>query len=213
MKKMGFKHKDLYIQVHVPLFITRKADLGRNQRHELVYANLIDIDSRVQSMFAQFHHARKASDVIFFVSEAERIGEKLTDTTSFSVHPSGAYKHASLREDETFVSGVISSLKALERQESGYIFFAWDGQVLEKFFWAIDAVYNTPMLPEWTPYLYDVLLRDKHMIPLDVHDAEGDYPDLQAFELLVDEDVLDPIIEDGIRSGHISIPEPTKETV
>lgn len=94
--------------------------------NELVYANVIDIDSRVQAMFAQFHHSRKKSDVFFRISHAPRIGEKDYDKSSLYVYPSGKYKHMSLREDDTFVTGLVVSEKVLERQKDGYIIFAWD---------------------------------------------------------------------------------------
>ena len=68
MKIMEFRHKDIYVKVHTPLLVTRFDATAK--KHELVYANIIDIDSRVQAMFAQFHYAKKASDVIFSISHA-----------------------------------------------------------------------------------------------------------------------------------------------
>lgn len=208
MKFMEFKHKDIYVRVHTPLIVTREViEKEKKQREELVYANVIDIDSRVQAVFAQFHHARKSSDVSFFIRHAPRIGEKDYDKSSYSVKPIGKYKHLSQREDETFVTGIIASEKVLERQKDGFVIFAWDGLIQEKFFWAIDRYYETPVLEEWTPYLFDQLVKDNRFVPLTVHDFTGDYPDLVAYDLLVGEDVLDEYISHGLRTGAIVLTE------
>ncbi|MFE5321537.1 hypothetical protein ACFQ88_22780 [Paenibacillus sp. NPDC056579] len=216
MKFMEFKHKDIYVRVHTSLIVTRVVmEKGKRLREELVYANIIDIDSRVQAVFAQFHHARKSSDVSFYLSYAPKIGEKNYDKTSFSVKPAGKYKHHSQREDETFVTGIIASEKVLERQNDGYVIVAWDGRIEEKLFWAIDRYYETPLLEEWTPYLFDQLVKDNRFVPLTVHDFSGDYPQLAAYELLVGEDVLDEMISYGLRTGAIVLTEedPVKEAM
>ena len=123
---MEFRHKDIYVKVHTPLLVTRFDATAK--KHELVYANVIDIDSRVQAMFAQFHYAKKASDVIFSISHAPRIGETGYDKL-LVCRPSGKYKHQSQRENETFVTGLIASECALERQKEGFAIFAWDGNI------------------------------------------------------------------------------------
>jgi hypothetical protein len=205
MKHMEFKHKDIYVKVHTPLIVTRVDP--ESKLHELVYANIIDIDSRVQATFAQFHHAKKASDVSFYLRYAPRIGEKDYDKTMMSVKPKGKYKHLSQRENETFVTGLVSSERVLARQEEGMAIFAWDGNIQQKLFWAIEACYETPLLEEWTPYLYDRLVKDRGLVPLTVHDFTGDYPELVAYDLVVGEDVLDGYISFGLRNGMIKLEE------
>lgn len=211
MKHMEFKHKDLYIKVHTPLVVTRFNE--EESKHELVYANVIDIDSRVQAVFAQFHHARKDSDVFFRIMHAPRIGEKGYEKSSWTIQPSGKYKHQTQRENETYVTGLIASECVLERHKDTYAIFAWDGNILQKLFWAIEAYYETPLLEEWTPYLYDQLVRDKFLSPLHVHDFTGEYCDLVAFELLAGEEVLDGYISSGLRTGKIVLTEDTKEEI
>ncbi|MDH6674974.1 hypothetical protein M2277_005673 [Paenibacillus sp. LBL] len=208
MKFMEFKHKDIYVKVHTPLIVTREIyDGDKKQREELVYANVIDIDSRVQAVFAQFHHARKASDVSFGLRHAPRVGEKNYDKSSFYVKPVGKYKHLSQREDETFVTGIVVGEKVLERQKDGFIIFAWDGNIQEKFFWAIDRYYETPLLEEWTPYLFNQLINDNRMIPLTIHDFTGDYSELVVYDLLVGEEILDEYISYGLKTGLIVMTE------
>ncbi|WP_054943635.1 hypothetical protein [Paenibacillus ihuae] len=209
MKHMEFSHKDIYVKVHTPLIVTRFDEESKN--HELVYANIIDIDSRVQAVFAQFHHSKKANDVYFLLRHAPRIGETGYDKSSWSVRPKGKYKHQSQRENETFVSGIVASERVLERREEGFAIFAWDGNIHQKFFWAIDAYYETPLLEEWAAYLFEQLVRDKGLVPLVVHDFTGDYPDLVAFDLLVGEDVLDEYISFGLSSGRIHLIEDNRE--
>ncbi|QHW35548.1 hypothetical protein GZH47_32190 (plasmid) [Paenibacillus rhizovicinus] len=205
MKHMSFQHKDIIVRVHTPLVVTRFVEKG--QTHELVYANFIDIDSRVQAVFAQFHHSRKASDVSFSISHAPRIGETGYDKSYWSIKPNGKYKHQSQRENETFVTGLVASECVLERQKDSFAIFAWDGNIQQKLFWAIEAYYETPLLEEWTSYLFNQLVRDKWLVPLVVHDFTGEYRDLVAYELLVGEDVLDGYISSGIRSGRILLTE------
>jgi hypothetical protein len=208
MKFMEFKHKDIYVKVHTPFIVTREIiEKEKKLREELVYANIIDIDSRVQAVFAQFHHARKSSDVSFELRYAPRIGEKDYDRSVFYVKPEGKYKHLSQREDETFVTGIVVSEKVLERQKEGFIIFAWDGKIMEKFFWAIDRYYETPLLEEWTSYLFNQLIKDKYFVPLTVHDFTGDYPDVVVYDLLVGEDILDGYISYGLSSGAIVLTE------
>jgi hypothetical protein len=208
MKFMEFKHKDIYVKVHTPLIVTREViEKEKKQREELVYANVIDIDSRVQAVFAQFHHARRASDVSFGLRHAPRVGEKIYDKSTFFVKPAGKYKHLSQREDETFVTGLVVSEKVLERQKDGFVIFAWDGNIQEKLFWAIDRYYETPLLEEWTPYLLDQLIKDKWFVPLTVHDFTGDYSKLVVYDLLVGEDVLDEYISYGLRTGALVLTE------
>jgi hypothetical protein len=202
---MEFKHKDIYVKVHTPLIVTR--DDPESKSKYLVYAKVIDIDSRVQAVFAQFHHAKKTEDVTFCLRYAPRIGEKNYDRSSFYVKPTGKYKHLSQREDETFVTGIVASEKVLSRQDNGYCIFAWDGNIHEKLFWAIDAYYETPMLPEWIPYLFDRLVKDEFLVPLTVHDFVGDYSNLVAYELLVGEDVLDGYVSYGLRTGALRLEE------
>ncbi|MFC5402347.1 hypothetical protein [Cohnella soli] len=211
MKHMEFIDKDLYIKVHTSLVVTRFDE--KASKHELIYANVIDIDSRVQAVFAQFHHARKASDVYFSIRHAPRIGEKGYDKSSWSIRPNGKYKHQTQRENETFVTGLIASECVLERQKDSFAIFAWDGNILQKLFWAIEAYYETPLLEEWTPYLYDQLVNDKFLVPLVVHDFTGEYRDLVAYELLAGEDVLDGYISSGIRSGRIVLTEDIREAI
>ncbi|MFD2614640.1 hypothetical protein [Paenibacillus gansuensis] len=205
MKIMEFKHKDIYVKVHTPLIVTRFDE--EKKHHELVYANVIDIDSRVQAVFAQFHHAKKADDVYFMVRHAPRIGETGYDRSSWSVRPHGKYKHQSQRENETFVTGLIASERALERRQEGFAIFAWDGNIHEKLFWAIEANYETPLLEEWTPFLFDQLVKDRALLPLVVHDFTGDYPELVAYDLIVGEDVLDGYISFGLANGRIHLTE------
>jgi hypothetical protein len=208
MKFLEFKHKDIYVKVHTSLIVTREVvEKEKKQREELVYANIIDIDSRVQAVFAQFHHARKASDVSFSLRYAPRIGEKDYDKTSFYVKPVGKYKHLSQREDETFVTGIVISEKVLSRQKDGLIIFAWDGNIQEKLFWAIDRYYETPLLEEWTTYLFNQLVKDNHFVPLTVHDFTNDYSNVVVYDLLVGEDVLDDYISYGLRTGAIVLTE------
>ncbi|MDN4067690.1 hypothetical protein QYF50_07260 [Paenibacillus vini] len=204
MKIMEFKHKDIYVKVHTPLIVTREVS---DNKEELIYASVIDIDSRVQAVFAQFHHAKKSDDVSFWVRHAPRIGETNFDKTSKVVKPVGKYKHLSQREDETFVTGVIVNEQVLERKPEGYIIFAWDGDIEEKLFWAIDRNYETPMLYEWTPYLLNRLITNKNLVPLNVHDYTGDYSKLVVFELLVGEEVLDEYISSGLKNGEIVLTE------
>lgn len=202
MRHMVFLHKDINVRVHTPLVVTR---LNDKEKHELVYASVIDIDSRVQAVFAQFHHSRKASDVFFRLRHAPRIGETEYDQSQMYVVPKGKYKHQSQREDDTFVTGLVASERLLSRQDDGYIIFAWDGQIHEKFFWAIESFYETPLLLEWVPYLFSQLVRDQHLIELAVHDFTGDYSTLVAYELLANEDVLDEYISAGLRFGAIQM--------
>lgn len=211
MKHMEFKHKDVYVKVHTPLIVTRFDEEAK--QHDLVFANVIDIDSRVQAVFAQFHYAKKANDVYFMLRHAPRIGETGYDKSYWSVKPKGKYKHLSQRENETFVSGLIASERVLARQDEGFAIFAWDGNIHEKLFWAIDAYYETPLLEEWTPYLFDQLVKDRWLVPLVVHDFTGDYPDLVAFDLLVGEDVLDGYISFGLSNGRIHLTEDVKEAI
>jgi len=204
MKFMEFKYKDLYIKVHTPLIVTREViENNKKQREELIYANVVDIDSRVQAMIAQFHFGRKSSDVSFYLSHAPHIGEKNYDKSSFVVKPIGKYKHLSQRENDTFVTGIIVSEKVLERQKDGFVIFAWDGNIEEKLFWAMDRFYETPLLEEWTRYLFNQLVKDNRFVPLSVHDFSGDYPDLVVYDLLVDEDILDDYISFGLKTGAI----------
>jgi hypothetical protein len=205
MKHMEFKHKDIYVKVHTSLIVTRVDE--KSKQHELVFANVIDIDSRVQAVFAQFHHAKKASDVYFSLRHAPRIGEQGYDKSSWSVRPKGKYKHQSQRENETFVSGLIASERVLSRQEEGLAIFAWDGNFQQKLFWAVEAYYETPLLEEWTAYLFNQLVRDNWLVPLVVHDFSGDYSDLVAYDLIVGEDVLDGYISFGLRNGKIHLTE------
>lgn len=208
MKFMEFIHKDIYVKVHTPLIVTREVyENEKKQREELVYANVIDIDSRVQAVFAQFHYAKRADDVSFWLHHAPRIGEKDYKKNTFIVKPKGKYKHLSQREDETFVTGIIVSEKVLERQTDGFIIFAWDGNIQEKLYWAIDRYYDTPFLEEWCSYLFEQLIKDKWMIPLTVHDFTGDYPQLVAYDLLLGEEKLDNYISDGIRTGALVLTE------
>lgn len=211
MKLMEFKHKDIYVKVHTPLMVTRYNE--KTKYTELVYANVIDIDSRVQALFAQFHHSKKASDVYFIVRHAPRIGETDYDKSSLSIRPQGKYKHFSQRENETFVTGLVASERVLARQEEGYSIFAWEGNFIQKLFWAIDAYYETPMLEEWTQYLFNQLVHDKLLIPLTVHDFNGDYPDLVAYDLVAGEDVLDQYISTGLEKGYIQLTEDVEEAV
>ena len=37
---------------------------------------------------------------------------------------------------------------------------------MQKLFWAIEAYYETPLLEEWTSYLFDRLVRDKDLFRL-----------------------------------------------
>ncbi|KRF31677.1 hypothetical protein [Paenibacillus sp. Soil787] len=214
MKFMDFKHKDVYVKVHTPLIVTKRDE--EKKETQLVYANIIDIDSRVQAMFAQFHHAKKANDVVLWIRHAPRIGEKEYDKSSFAIRPSGKYRHLSQREDDTFVTGIVANEMVLSRQNDVYMIFAWDGDILQKLFFAIDAYYESPMLEEWTPYLFNQLLKDKYLIPLTVHDFVGDYADLVAYELTAGEDVLDGYISYGLRTGAIQLTEDcdiTKEAI
>lgn len=204
MKFMEFKYKDLYVKVHAPLIVTREViENGRKQREELIYANVIDIDSRVQAIIAQFHFGRKSSDVSFYISHAPYIGEKNFDKTTFVVRPTGKYKHLTQRENDTFVTGIIVNEKVLERQKDGFVIFAWDGNIQEKLFWAMDRYYETPLLEEWTDYLFNQLVKDNRFVPLTVRDFSGDYPDLVVYDLLVGEDILDDYISYGLKSGAI----------
>ncbi|MFX3637353.1 MAG: hypothetical protein ACE3L7_01760 [Candidatus Pristimantibacillus sp.] len=208
MKLMEFNHKDIMVKVHSPLIVTREViEKDRLQREELVYANIIDIDSRVQAVFAQFHHARKKEDVVFYLRHAPRIGEKNYDKSTLPVRPVGKYKHLSQRENETFVTGIVVSEKVLERQKDGYVIFAWDGNIEEKLFWAIDHYYETPMLREWTAYLFNRLLHDCWFVPLTVRDFTGDFPGLVVYDLLVGEEVLDEYISFGLKNGEIVLSE------
>lgn len=135
MKFMEFKHKDIYVKTHTSIIVTREVnEKDRKQQNELVYANVIDIDSRVQAMFAQFHHSRKKSDVFFRISHAPRIGEKDYDKSSLYVYPSGKYKHMSLREDDTFVTGLVVSEKVLERQKMAISYSHGMGTFMRSFF-------------------------------------------------------------------------------
>lgn len=204
MKHMEFIHKDINVRVHTPLIVTRLDD---KQHHELVYANVIDIDSRVQAVFAQFHHSRKVTDVSFWIRHAPRIGEKDYDRSQMSIRPQGKYKHQSQRENETLVTGLVISERVLSRQPEGYVIFAWDGNIHEKLFWAIEAYYETPMLQEWTSFLFNQLVKDQHLVQLVIHDFTGDYPDLVAYELLAGEEVLDGYITYGLRFGAINLTE------
>ncbi|GKS12862.1 hypothetical protein YDYSY3_38620 [Paenibacillus chitinolyticus] len=201
MKFMEFKHKDIYVKVHTPLLVTREVEEDNKKREELVFASVINIDSRVQAVFAQLHHGSKADDVTFKIFEAPRIGEKISDTKSFYVRPQGKYKHLGQREDETFVCGIVVSEKVLERKPDGLILFAWDGNLLEKLYWAIDRYYETPFLEEWTPYLFEQLLQDEWLKPLKIHDFTGDYSQLVAYELSVGEKALDDYISLGVKTG------------
>lgn len=205
MKHMEFSHKDITVRVHTPLIVTRYDE--EKKQNEMVYANVIDIDSRVQAMFAQFHHARKTSDVYFMLRHAPRIGEQGYDKSSWTVRPKGKYKHQSQRENETLVTGLIASERVLERQADSYAIFAWDGNTHEKLFWAIEAYYETPLLEEWVPYLFNQLVRNKGLIPLVVHDFTGDYKDLVAYDLVVGEEALDEYISFGLRTGAIVLNE------
>ncbi|WP_336788435.1 hypothetical protein [Paenibacillus sp. MMO-177] len=210
MKHMEFRHKDINVRVHTSLMVTR---LNGDQKHEMVYASIIDIDSRIQAVFAQFHHSRKASDVAFWIRHAPRIGEKEYDRSNLVVYPKGNYKHLSQRENDTFVTGLVASERVLSRTGEGFIIFAWDGNIHEKLYHAIDAYYETPMLEEWTPYLYRQLINDQLIVPLVVHDYIGDHPDLIAYELLAGEDALDSYISFGLRSGAIVLAEDVKEAI
>lgn len=205
MKFMEFQYKDIFVKVHTPFIVTRLVEENNVNREELVFANVIDIDSRVQAVFAQFHHAKKTNDVRFWISHAPRIGETDFDKSSFIVRPAGNYKHLSQREDDTFVTGIVVSEKALDRKDDGFIIFAWDGNILEKLFWAINRYYETPLLEEWTPYLLDQLIKDKHMVSLTLHDFADVFPHVVVYELLVGEDVLDQYISDGLKTGVISL--------
>ncbi|MBX4152488.1 Uncharacterised protein [Actinobacillus pleuropneumoniae] len=209
MKFMEFNHKDIYVRVHCSLLVTKYDSDQKN--HYLIYTNVIDIDSRVQAVFAQFHHAKKAEDVNFRIYHAPRIGEKPGEHSALYVKPYGKYKHLSQREDETLVTGIVASERVLSRQDQGYCIFAWDGNIHEKLFWAIDAYYETPLLEEWIPYLYQRLFQDGYLIPLDVRDYTGDYSKLAAFELLAGEDILDEYVSYGLRTGAIRLVDDTKE--
>ncbi|PQP80294.1 hypothetical protein C0Q44_28180 [Paenibacillus sp. PCH8] len=214
MKFMEFRHKDIYVKVHSSLIVTREVfEKEKKLRDELVYANVIDIDSRVQAVFAQFHSARKASDVYFMLMHAPGIGEKNYDKSSFSVRPAGKYKHQSQREDETLVSGVVVSERALQRQQDGYIIFAWDGKIEEKLFWAMDSYYETPLLREWTAYLMDMLIEDKRFVPLTVYDFDGNYSELVVYDLIANEDVLDEYVTRGLQNGKITLTEIEQEAI
>ncbi len=212
MIHMEFNHKDIYVKVHTPLVVTRF--LEDKKQHELVFANIIDIDSRVQAVFAQFYHSKKASDVFFNIRHAPRIGEKEYDKSSWTIRPQGKYKHQSQRENETLVTGLVVSERVLCRSPEGLCIFAWDGNIQEKLFWAIEAHYETPLLSEWTPYLMAQLLKDKWLLPLQVHDFTGDYPDLMVYDLTPGEDILDGYISQGLRNGFILLTEdPAKEVL
>ncbi|MDK8193141.1 hypothetical protein QP794_23925 [Paenibacillus sp. UMB7766-LJ446] len=214
MKFMEFKHKDIWVKVHSSLVVTREVyEQQRKIREELIYANVIDIDSRVQAVFAQFHSARKVSDVTFGFSHAPSIGELDYDKSTFYLRPEGKYKHLSSRENETLVSGVVVNEKVLQRQHDGYIIFAWDGNFEEKLFWAIDRHYETPFLPEWTGYLMRRLLEESQLNVLKVHDFDGLYPELVVYELLVDDEVLDEHVSLGLRNGEIQIEEDIQEAL
>ncbi len=202
---MEFTHKDIYVKVHCSLLVTKYDSTTKN--NYLIYTNVIDIDSRVQAVFAQFHHAKKAEDVTFRFYHAPRIGEKGYDRSSFYIKPYGKYKHLSQREDETLVTGIVASERVLSRQDQGYCIFAWDGNIHERLFWAIDAYYETPMLEEWIPYLYLRLFQDGYLVQLDVYDYTGDYQNLVAFELLAGEEILDEYISYGLRTGAIQLVE------
>jgi hypothetical protein len=77
----------------------------------------------------------------------------------------------------------------------------------QKLFWAIEAYFETPLLEEWTPYLFNQLVKDKWLVPLVIHDFTGDYSDLVAYDLVVGEDVLDGYISFGLRNGAIVLTE------
>ncbi|WP_039832825.1 hypothetical protein [Paenibacillus sonchi] len=205
MKHMEFKHKDVYVKVHTPLIITRLNE--EKKKTELVYANVIDIDSRVQAVFAQFSHLRKAEDVYFSLTHAPRIGEKNYDKSSWSVRPAGGYKCQSQRENETLVSGLIVSEQILFRSGDGLTILAWDGNFEEKLFWAIEAHYETPMLQEWIPYIISQLKQDKLLTPLTVHDFTGDFPLLSAYDLLAPEEILEDYLSKGLVNGNIHLTE------
>lgn len=214
MKFIEFRHKDIYVKVHTSLIVTREVmEKGKPLREELIYANVIDIDSRVQAVFAQFHHARKASEVYFIVKHAPGIGEKDYDKSTFSVRPAGRYKHQSQREDETLVSGVVVSEQALQRQKNSYIIFAWDGNIEEKLFWAVDSYYETPLLREWTVYLMEMLAEDERFVQLKVHDFDAQYPELAVYDLTADEDILDAYITRGLQNGRIILTETEQEAM
>lgn len=201
MRHMEFKYKDIYVKVHTSLVVTRLNE--ELKRTELVFARVIDIDSRVQAVFAQFSHLRKADDVYFTLRHAPRIGEKEYDRSSWSVRPEGDYKWQSQRENGTFVTGIVVNERILTRGSSGLTIFAWDGNIEEKLFWAIEAHYETPMLEEWIPFIISQLKKDKLLLPLDVHDFTGDNPSLCAYDFLADEEILDSYLSHGLKSGHI----------
>lgn len=209
MKYMEFKYKDIYVKVHTSLIVTRyKAE---QKRKELVYANIIDIDSRVQAVFAQFSHLRKADDVYFYISHAPKIGEKEYDKSSWSVRPEGVYKFQSHRENETFVSGIVVNENVLSRRSSTFTIFAWDGNFQEKLFWAIEAYYETPMIEEWIPYIISKLQEDKLLVSLEIHDFTNDHPNLCAYDLLADEETLDHYLSEGLKSGQIVLSDHSTE--
>ncbi|MFB5268217.1 hypothetical protein ACE41H_15730 [Paenibacillus enshidis] len=200
MKTVEFSHKDIFIKVHVSLMVyEQQADGG-----ELVFAVVIDIDSRVQALFAQFHHAKR-EDASFRLRHARAIGEQKKDEPGIRITSKGSYKHLSHREDDTFVTGIITKEQTMERIGDEYIVMVWDGELHEKVFWSIEQHYETPMLPEWIPYVLDQLSEQDKLKQLHVEDSDQDYPLLQAYKLTASEDDLDTIISMGLSSGAIHI--------
>lgn len=205
MKHMEFKYKDVYVKVHTSLVISRFNE-GKKQS-ELVYTNIIDIDSRVQAVFAQFSSLRKKDDIFFVLKHAPKIGEKEYDRSTWYLRPEGRYLHQSQRENETLVTGIVVSERILSRGAAGLTIIAWDGNLEEKLFWAIEASYESPVIQEWIPYIISRLRADKLLVPLDIHDYNGNYPLLCAYDFLADEDTLDDYLSSGLKSGEIVLSE------
>lgn len=200
MKTVEFSHKDIFITVHVALMVYEQQSAGG----ELVFAVVIDIDSRVQALFAQFHHAKR-EDAQFRLRHARAIGEEKKDDPGIRITGKGNYKHLSHREDDTFVTGIIAKEEVMGRIQDEYIVMVWDGELHEKIFWSIEQHYETPMLPEWIPYVLDQLREHDKFKQLYVEDSDQDYPLLQAYKLTASEEDLDTIVSTGLRSGAIHI--------
>lgn len=205
MKTLEFKSKDVFVKVHVPLLVTYFD--SKKKQELLVYASIIDIDSRVQAVFAQFHHLRSKDSTMFWVKHAPAIGEKNYDNTEFAIRSSGFYKHMSQREDDTFVSGVVADIKTITRTDNELFLFAWDGFVHQKLSWALEQYYSTPILADWIPYIFEKLAQNNHLQKLTIHDGTGDFPEFVAYHLEITDEELDALVSQGVKAGSLQLRE------
>lgn len=209
MKTLQFSHKDVYIKVHAPLLVTYYH--AEKKQEQLVYASILDIDSRVQAIFAQLQFQRSDKNTTFWASHAPAIGEKVYDKSKIAIRSGGNYKHLSQREDDTFVSGIIAHEHVLNRVDNSLFLLAWDGFIQEKLCWALDQYYDTPILAAWIPYIFDLLLKNKHLEPLNVYDGTGDFPEMVGYHLNITGEELDTLVSEGIQSGEIQLKEELQE--